>query len=275
MISIIIPTLNEEKLLPRLLENIKNQTCKDYEVIIADANSTDRTRDIAREYGCIVVDGGLPGVGRNNGAKVAKGDFFIFFDSDVTITPNFLENAFKEFQRRYLEVASADVSADSLSEKDYKAAFNLYNAYVHYSQYISPVALGVFIMVTRRLFFRIKGFNEKIKLGEDYDFVERAGKLAKFRVLKSVDVKISLRRMEKEGVFRFVTRNIRSELYRNFVGNITDDRFKYEFGNYNIEKDNLNKQKLKLKELFEKLQKSKKIKKRSRAKPKKTKKLSK
>ena len=264
MISIIIPTLNEEKLLPRLLGNIKNQTYKDYEVIIADANSTDRTREIAREYGCIVVDGGLPGVGRNNGSKVAKGDFFIFFDADVTITPKFLENGFKEFQRRYLEVASADVSADSLSEKDYKAAFNLYNAYVHYSQYFSPVALGVFIMITRRLFFRIKGFNEKIKLGEDYDFVERAGKLAKFRVLKSVDVKISLRRMEKEGVLRFVTRNIRSELYRNFVGNITDDRFKYEFGNYDAEKDNLNKQKVKLKELFEKLQKTKKSSKKKR-----------
>ena len=76
--SIIIPTYNEEEYLPVLLESIKKQDFDDYEVIVADANSTDRTREIAEEYGCIVVDGGLPGVGRNNGARVAKGEYLLF-----------------------------------------------------------------------------------------------------------------------------------------------------------------------------------------------------
>ena len=70
ILSIIIPTYNEEEYLPVLLESIKEQSFDDYEVIVADANSTDKTREIAKEYGCIVVDGGLPAVGRNNGARI-------------------------------------------------------------------------------------------------------------------------------------------------------------------------------------------------------------
>ena len=49
--SIIIPTFNEEEYLPILLESIKKQKFDDYEIIIADANSEDRTREIAKEYG--------------------------------------------------------------------------------------------------------------------------------------------------------------------------------------------------------------------------------
>lgn len=76
--SIVIPTYNEEEYLPKLLESIKMQSYDDYEIIVADANSNDRTREIAEEYGCIVVEGGLPAVGRNNGAKVAKGEIILF-----------------------------------------------------------------------------------------------------------------------------------------------------------------------------------------------------
>ena len=54
-ISIIIPAYNEEEYLPKLLESIEKQDFKDYEVIIADANSSDNTREIAESYGCTVV----------------------------------------------------------------------------------------------------------------------------------------------------------------------------------------------------------------------------
>ena len=90
MLSIIIPAYNEEKYLPRLLRCIKEQTYKDYEIIIADANSTDKTRQIAKKYGCKIAKGGLPAVGRNNGAKIAKGDILLFLDADAKFNKNFL-----------------------------------------------------------------------------------------------------------------------------------------------------------------------------------------
>ena len=72
MLSIIVPTLNEEEHLPIFFREIKKQSFKDYEVIIADANSTDRTVEIAQKFGATVISGGLPAKGRNEGAKIAK-----------------------------------------------------------------------------------------------------------------------------------------------------------------------------------------------------------
>ena len=93
-LSIIIPTLNEEKYLPKLLESIKKQNIKSYEIIVADSNSNDKTREIARKFGCKVVKGRKnPGSGRNNGAKVAKGSILFFIDADCYIEDNFLQKA--------------------------------------------------------------------------------------------------------------------------------------------------------------------------------------
>ena len=52
MISIIIPAYNEGKYLPKLLKCIKDQTYKNYEVIVADADSKDKTKEIAKKFGC-------------------------------------------------------------------------------------------------------------------------------------------------------------------------------------------------------------------------------
>ncbi len=60
MLSIIIPTLNEEKYLLGLLNSLKKQTYMDFEVIIADNNSKDRTKQIAKKHGCKIVKGDLP-----------------------------------------------------------------------------------------------------------------------------------------------------------------------------------------------------------------------
>jgi glycosyltransferase involved in cell wall biosynthesis len=235
MISIIIPTLNEEKLLPRLLKDIKDQTFEDYEVIIADAHSTDKTRQIAKEFGCKVVDGGMPGPGRNRGVEAAEGQYLMFFDADVTIPNDFLEKVFDEFQDRYLDIAATEVYPDNLEKSKYVVMYEIYNAYIHYAQFVNPGALGFSIFMTKRLFERIGGFDESIKVGEDYDLVKRATKLGKFRILDSTSVFVSVRRMEKEGMFKFITFSIRSELHRLFVGEITDDRFKYRFAHYDEE----------------------------------------
>jgi glycosyltransferase involved in cell wall biosynthesis len=69
MLSIIIPTFNEERFLPYLLKSLNEQTFNDLEVIVADNNSTDATQAIALKSG---ATGGLPARGRNNGAKAAN-----------------------------------------------------------------------------------------------------------------------------------------------------------------------------------------------------------
>ncbi|OYT33718.1 MAG: glycosyl transferase family 2, partial [Candidatus Aenigmarchaeota archaeon ex4484_52] len=88
LLSIIIPTLNEEKYIPLLLNSIKKQTYKNYEIIVCDSHSKDK---------CYSIDKKGPGHGRNIGAKYAKGRYLLFFDSDTIIPDKFF--LFKFFRQ--------------------------------------------------------------------------------------------------------------------------------------------------------------------------------
>ena len=90
-LSCIIISYNEEKYLPTLLNSLRMQTFQNFEIIVADNNSTDKTREIAESYGCKVVKGGTWSTGRNRGAKHAKGKYLLFMDSDCYIPKNFLK----------------------------------------------------------------------------------------------------------------------------------------------------------------------------------------
>ena len=90
MISIIIPTLNEEKSISKALnqfENLRNEY--DFEIIVCDNNSSDKTIEIASNYSCIIVKNKNKNKNisssRNYGQKCSKGDILIFLDADIEI----------------------------------------------------------------------------------------------------------------------------------------------------------------------------------------------
>lgn len=243
-VSIIIPTLNEEKYLPLLLKSIKKQRFKDYEIIVADANSKDKTLEIAQKYGAKVVKGGLPGVGRNRGAKIAQGEFLFFLDADVILPRNFLKKAYNEMQKRYLDLATCEFKPISNLLID-KVSHELINLFIKLSQFSTPHAPGFSIFVSKRLFERVGGFDESIKIAEDHDFVRRASKLRPLRILESTYIKVSVRRLEKEGRIRLAKKYLYVELHRLFKGELKKDIINYEFGNYNQKKDKFLRKRLK------------------------------
>lgn len=100
VLSIVIPTLNEEKYLPHLLGSLENQTFKDFEILAADANSQDATRDIAASHDCQIVAGGRIAQGRNAGTRQARGEYILFLDADVTVAPTFLEELISQLFRK-------------------------------------------------------------------------------------------------------------------------------------------------------------------------------
>ena len=228
-VSIIIPTLNEEKMLPGLLESIKAQGFTDYEIIIADAHSKDRTREIALSFGCYVVDGGLPGAGRNAGAAVANGDFLFFLDADVIIPPGFIHNVYNEMQDRFIDLATCEIKPLSDLRLD-KVIHRLMNLAVLLNLWLDPKAFGFCIFVTKRLFHRAGGFDETIYVAEDNDFVKRASVFRNLRYLNSAYIMVSIRRFEKEGRFAYLKKGVKLNLYRAFKGEIRNDEVvKYEF----------------------------------------------
>ena len=238
MISIIIPTLNEERNLPLLLESLRNQTYRDFEVIIADANSKDKTREIAKEWGCKIIDGGLPGVGRNRGAEAAKGEILIFLDSDVVLPPDFLENVFKEFKGRKLDIAGCYVQP--LTDKDIdNLLYGFANLYFRLTQFFLPQAAGHCIVVKKKIHQKINGFDEKIKLTEDFDYSKRAAEIGKFRFLEKVKIPVSMRRLDQEGRMTMATKYILIGIYFALFGGIKSDIFKYRFSHYGKKKETL------------------------------------
>ena len=167
MISIIIPTLNEEHYLPLLLESIKKQKIDNYEIIVADAKSEDKTREIAESYGWKVIEGGLPAKGRNQGAKAATGDLLLFLDAEVILPENFLHRALQEFKKRNLDVAGCGLEP---IEEEWMPKFLfpkfgydlLYNWPIRFLENVFPYAAS-FILVKRELHEKLGGFDESIK----------------------------------------------------------------------------------------------------------------
>ena len=229
-VSVIIPTFNEEEYLPKLLECLKVQTLDEYEVIVADADSSDRTTEIAREYGAQVVPGGMPSVGRNAGAKAATGDYYFFFDADVKINKHFLKRAYNEMQKRLIDVATCETVPLSNVVLD-RLMHDFANFYVKLNQLTNPMAPGYCILIHSRLFHRVGGFDEDVKHAEDFDLIRRTAKLRPFRVLESVRINVSVRRYRKEGRLAFIGHSLAVSWHRTFRGEITDD-FDYEFGDF-------------------------------------------
>src|SRR5436305_14804956 len=89
-LTVVIPAKNEAKLIPRLLTSLMNQ---DYlrmsstRVLVADANSTDGTPEVVmlfrQRLNVSVIPGGMPSVGRNQGAALADTKYVLFVDADV------------------------------------------------------------------------------------------------------------------------------------------------------------------------------------------------
>jgi len=227
MLSIIIPTLNEEKYLPLLLEEIKKQSFNDYEIIIADAGSEDKTVEIAKSFGCKIVPGGMPAKGRNEGAKIARGDIFLFMDADNIYLPeNFLKNLLEEFEKRKLDLASFPIYPQGNGFD--KFAYSIYNFWVNLTQRFLAYATNS-VLVRKEIHQKIGGFDEEIKIAEDHIYAKTGAKFAKFGFIKTEPVLTSIRRFERDGRLKTYLKYLLAWVHMIFLGPVKSDIFKYRF----------------------------------------------
>lgn len=237
-LSIIIPAKNEEKNIPLLLKSIRRQSFDDYEIIVADAGSVDQTRDIALSFGARVVRGGMPGVGRNHGAAAAKGDVLLFLDADMILCrENFLKKALEEIKSKNLSVAVPWYHLYSARIMD-TIVSSLWNVWIGIAAYVSPSATGTCIFLKRDVHIKNGGFNEKIILGEDTDYICRASKIGRFGIIKSARVEHSPRRFHKEGYIKVIFQAVNVGFYRYVLHcNDYNNQFKYNFNIYDKENE--------------------------------------
>ncbi|MFH1710898.1 MAG: glycosyltransferase [Nanoarchaeota archaeon] len=225
-LSIVIISLNEEENIGKLLSSIKKQDYKNYEIILCDAGSKDKTREIAKGFRCKIVEGGLPARGRNNGAKFARGDYLAFFDSDVILPKGFLRSVLGKIKEDGIDVATVDNVP--LSENKIEIFFHkIYNHWQRAMQNIDPHATGACIIIKKNIFNKLGGFDETIKLAEDHALARKAfRKGAKFKVLEG-KIYFSTRRLKNDGKIVIAVKFILAAIHRIFIGEIRHDWFKY------------------------------------------------
>jgi len=173
-ISVIIPTYNEEKYLPTLLKCISKQTLKPVEVIVSDNYSKDQTREIAKEFGAKVIDGGIQSVGRNNGAKIAKGEILIFIDADISFSDNFLKNCVKQFTDSKIDlgVCKFSLKSENFSQLIHNMLTNISMEFRKKTK--NPLGNGGVIICKKKVFESVGGFDESLKISEDQKFFRLA-----------------------------------------------------------------------------------------------------
>lgn len=192
MISIIIPTLNEERLLPSLLRDICQQGA-DHEVIVVDGGSRDRTLEIAGDYGARKL---LSPRGRGNGisvgAKEARGDVLFFLHADSTLLPGALKRINKVL------LANTEIIGGNFRlvfDGDTRFSRCLTRCYAG----IRSIGLyygdsGIFV---RRSVYEDLGGFRPIPLMEDLDFVRRLERFGKTCCIRDPHLITSSRRFER------------------------------------------------------------------------------
>ncbi len=222
-ISVIVPCRNEENRLPKLIESLKNQTYKNFEVIVVDDDSEDGTQELARKYGLkllirkeIFKDWEGKSAACYAGAIFAKGDVLLFLDADVFLEKNAIEYLVSIFSEdivlscppyHYIEKFYENLSSlfnliplIALRLGNSKKPFNTNNG-----------LYGPCIMISKRLYFKTGG--HKLVLNSIVEDVDLGIELSKrgipiFIIPHKMMIKF---RMYPEGIKYLVdgwTRNI-------------------------------------------------------------------
>jgi len=188
MISIIIPTYNEEKYIEKTLAQFKGLKIP-HELIVTDDKSTDDTALIAKKYANIVL---VPerkratiAANRNAGARVAQGDYFVFIDSSCLIQDidSFFDKALANFQK-YSDLVGLTgklhvypetrTIGDRVMYLNFNITHFVKNNLLHMGE-----APGKFQIVKRDAFEKVHGYRENLVTREDADLFARLSKIGK------------------------------------------------------------------------------------------------
>ena len=256
MFSVVIPTLNEEKFLPLLLKDLSNQSYKEFEVIVVDGNSEDKTKKEAKKFTkklkLSIINSKKRNVSyqRNLGASKAKYQYLVFIDADSRINKTFLKKIYEQINKEKNLLLLPLITPEK-NLLTYKFLFSLTSFLVEISQALGkPYSLGGTFIINKHLFNLLGGFDEKVFVAEDHDLVRRAFKAGvSAKIIESAKVKMSLRRFKKEGEFQLLLKYGLVSTYLLLNDNVQKKLFEYKMGGkYNDLKD-IKKSHLLIKEL--------------------------
>ncbi|MGH2574817.1 MAG: glycosyltransferase [Ignavibacteria bacterium] len=229
LVSIIIPTLNEEKLISQTLSQFTPSLKSKYnfEIIISDGGSADSTLSLVKTYADKVLvskpnEKQNISIGRNMGASFAKGNLLYFMNADTRIMDvNYFFKVTSEiFENDSIAALTFKIKIFPEEEKLSDKLFHFcYNNYVYLLNKLGMgMGRGECQIVRKDIFLKAGGYNEAIAAGEDYDLYRRIKKIGRVKYLRDITIYESPRRFRRYGylnVFRDWTKNSFSIFFKN------------------------------------------------------------
>jgi glycosyltransferase involved in cell wall biosynthesis len=215
-ITVVIPVLNEENLLPDSLRSLRAQTFKDYELVVVDNGSADNTAQVAHRYGCRVVNEKRKGVcfARQRGFEEAQGEIIVSTDADTVVPPDWLELIVRSFEKNPKQVA---VYGNILFRE--REGLGQWLAEAFFSTFLRlnhllgrPHFCGSNFAIRREVFHRAGGFKNGDRFYTDSEDVQLSLKLKGKGYIhfdKGLAVYTSSRRFRKGGL-RYIWRHTKN-----------------------------------------------------------------
>lgn len=200
-LSIVIPTLDEEHVLPPLLDDVARLAVS-HEVIVADGGSGDRTREVAAELGARVIASPL---GRGSqlaaGARAARGDVLCFLHADARMNER-ARGALEHHAAR----ASGHAAVFRLSIDASSLAFRAIERGTMLRTRVLGLPYGDQGLIVHRTDYEAAGGFPDVPLMEDVAIVRALGRSARITLLDA-SLRVSARRWQRDGVWRGTLRN--------------------------------------------------------------------
>jgi len=206
-ITIVIPCKNEKDIILKTLDLLNYQSdIYNVKVIVCDASNDGITKmslmdrmeyqSNSDSFELYLMDGGLPAKARNNGFKLVTTPYVLFIDADVfLLDPKTIKRAFLKIFKKDLDLVTTKFRSDN---GKYNYIYKTFDFLQLISKWSTPFCLGGFMMIKSKTFAQLGGFDEEIKIAEDYQFSKQI-KPRKFGRINNV-VFTPPRRFENKGL---------------------------------------------------------------------------
>lgn len=223
-LNIIIPTYNEELMLPVLLPFLLKYKTDNSSILIVDGNSNDKTLEIAKQFGVEII--ASPQLGRANqmnyGASLSNGDVLYFIHADTLPEKTFYNDIKKAIDQGFLFGS-------------YRTKFDSPMKYLFINEWFTQFnpmwcrGGDQTLFFEKHFFHKLNGYNNYYTIMEEYDLMRRADKDAKFCRLDGVSL-ISARKYTNNNYFKVMYANYKA--FKLFNANKHPNDIKQFYKNY-------------------------------------------
>ena len=231
LVTIVIPCKNEKDIILKTLDLLNYQVdIHNVKVVVCDASNDEITKTellnrlvykfFHDKFKLHLMDGGLPAIARNNGFKLVTTPYVLFMDADVfLLDPKVLIRSLIKIKKYNLDLVTTKFRSDN---GNYNYVYKVFDLIQTLSKWSTPFCLGGYMLVRSETFKSIGGFDEEIKVAEDYMFSKQI-KPKKFGRINNI-VYTPPRRFENKGVMYMLRLMLSSFFNKNNKEYFTNDK---------------------------------------------------